>query len=65
MDLVACVLPAGPLLHLETWHLDEAAAQLTLCLTSVQTLVHCRSCTCTLRINTPGLPTDRQKDKKV
>jgi len=46
MDLVACVLPAGPLLHLETWHLDEAAAQLTLCLTSVQTLVHCPVCQC-------------------
>jgi hypothetical protein len=23
------------------------------------------SCTCTLRINTPGSPTDRHKDKKV
>jgi transposase len=46
MDLVACLLPDGPLLHLETWHLDEAAAQLTLCLTSTQALVHCPVCQC-------------------
>ena len=29
MDLVASLLPDGSLLHLETWSLDEAAAQLT------------------------------------
>jgi len=46
MDLVACLLPAGPLLHLETWHLDEAAAQLTLYLTATQALVHCPVCQC-------------------
>ncbi|HEV8716738.1 MAG TPA: ISL3 family transposase [Candidatus Binatia bacterium] len=46
MDLVACLLPAGPLLHLETWRLDEAAAQLTLYLTSTQALVHCPLCQC-------------------
>ena len=44
MDLVACLLPAGPLLHLERWALDEAAAQLTLRLTAMQTLVHCPVC---------------------
>jgi transposase len=44
MDLVSCLLPDGPLLHLETWHLDEAAAQLTLCLTSVQALIQCPVC---------------------
>jgi len=44
MDLVACVLPTGPPLHLETWHLDEAVAQLTLRLTSTQALVHCPVC---------------------
>jgi len=30
MDFVACLLPTGPPLYLETWHLDEAVAQLTL-----------------------------------
>ena len=44
MDLAACLLPAGLLLHLETWSLDETAAQLTLRLTSTQALVHCPVC---------------------
>ena len=44
MDLVACLLPPGPPLHLETWSLDETASQLTLRLTSMQTLVHCPVC---------------------
>ena len=44
MDLVACLLPDSPLLHLETWYLDEAAAQLTFCLTATQALVHCPVC---------------------
>jgi len=44
MDLVACLLPAGLPLHLETWSLDETAAQLTLRLTATQTLVHCPVC---------------------
>ena len=39
MDLVACLLPAGLPLHLETWSLDEAAAQLTWRLTSTQAFV--------------------------
>src|SRR5712691_3050694 len=46
MDFMSCLLPAGPLLQLETWHLDAAAAQLTLCLTSVQALVQCPVCQC-------------------
>ena len=41
---MACVLPTGPPLHLETWHLDEAVAQLTLRLTSTQALVHFPVC---------------------
>jgi transposase len=44
MVLLTRLLPAGPPLHLDTWHLDEAAAQLTLYLTSTQTLVHCPVC---------------------
>src|SRR5262249_11773735 len=44
MDLVACLLPTGPLLHLETWHLDEAAAQLTVRLTSTPALIPCPVC---------------------
>ena len=44
MDLVSCLLPARPLLHLETWSLDETAAQLTLRLTVTQSLVHCPVC---------------------
>ena len=30
MELLSRLLPAGSPLHLETWHLDEAAAQLGL-----------------------------------
>src|SRR5947209_6964318 len=44
MDLVSSLLPDSSLLHLETWSLDEAAAQLTLRLTSTQALVHCPVC---------------------
>jgi transposase len=44
MDLLSCWLPTAPPLHLETWSLDEAAAQLTLRLTSTQALVHCPVC---------------------
>jgi len=44
MELLACLLLVGIPLHLETWHLDEAAAQLTLRLTSTQALVHCPVC---------------------
>ena len=44
MDLVACLLPAGPPLHLETWSVDETTTQLTFRLTSTQALVHCPVC---------------------
>jgi transposase len=44
MDLVACLLPLGSPLHLETWALDEATAQLTLRVMSTQALVHCPVC---------------------
>jgi hypothetical protein len=44
MDLAACLLPTGPLLHIETWHLDEAATELTLHLTSMQAFAHCPVC---------------------
>jgi transposase len=44
MELLTRLLPAGPPLHLDTWHLDEAAAQLTLHLTATQALVHCPVC---------------------
>ena len=44
MEFLSRLLPAGSPLHLETWHLDEAAAQLTLRVTSTQVLVHCPGC---------------------
>ena len=44
MALLSRWLSAGSPLHLETWHLDEAAAQLTLRVSSTQTLVHCPVC---------------------
>jgi transposase len=44
MELLSRWLPADPPLHLETWHLDEVAAQLTLRVTSTQVLVHCPVC---------------------
>jgi len=46
MDLVSCLLPTGPLLHLDTWHLDEVATKLTLHLTSMQVFAHCPVCQC-------------------
>ena len=44
MELLSHLLPHGSPLHLETWHLDEVAAQLTLRVTSIQALVHCPVC---------------------
>ena len=44
MELLSYLLPHGAPLHLETWHLDEVAAQLTLRVTSRQALVHCPVC---------------------
>jgi transposase len=44
MELLSRLLPHGAPLHRETWHLHEVAAQLTLRVTSIQTLVHCPVC---------------------
>jgi transposase len=44
MELVSRLLPHGSPFHLESWHLDEATALLTLHVTSTQTLVHCPVC---------------------
>jgi transposase len=44
MELLSRLLPQGAPLHLETWHLDEVAAQLTLRVTSMQALGHCPVC---------------------
>jgi transposase len=44
MELLSYLLPHGAPLHLETWHLDEVAAQLTWRVTSLQALVHCPVC---------------------
>jgi transposase len=44
MELVSRLLPHSSPLHLESWHLDEATAQLTLHVTSTQALVHCSVC---------------------
>jgi transposase len=43
MELLTHLLPVGPL-HLDTWHLNEATAQLTLRVTSTQSLGHCPVC---------------------
>jgi transposase len=44
MELLSCLLPDVPPLHLETWQMDTATAQLTLQVQSTQTLVHCPVC---------------------
>jgi hypothetical protein len=44
MELLSRLLPQGASLHLETAHLDEGAAQLTLRVTSRQALGHCPVC---------------------
>jgi len=44
MELLSSLLPQAPLLHLETWQIDTATAQLTLRVQSTQTLVHCPVC---------------------
>lgn len=44
MELLSRVLPHGAPLHLETWYLDEVAAQLTLRVTSRQVMGHCPVC---------------------
>ena len=49
MELLADLLPQAPLLHLETWHIDTAAAQVTLREQSTQTRVHCPVCRCLTR----------------
>jgi transposase len=44
MELLPDLLPQAPLLHLETWQIDTATAQLTLRVQSVQTRVPCPVC---------------------
>jgi transposase len=44
MELFSHVLPQPSLLHLETWHLDTTAAQLTLRVQSTQASVPCPVC---------------------
>jgi transposase len=44
MDLLSRLLPQAPLLHLETWQIDTATAQVTLRVQSTETLVHCPVC---------------------
>jgi transposase len=44
MELLSRLLPHGSPLHLETWYLDEVAAQLTLRVTSIQAMGHCPVC---------------------
>ena len=40
MTLLTRLLPNTPLLHLDAWHMDDTATQLTLLVTSTQALVH-------------------------
>ena len=44
MELWSRLLPQGAPLPLETWHLNEVAAQLTWRVTSRQARVHCPVC---------------------
>ena len=44
MTLLTHWLPTTPPLHLDTWHLDDTATQLTLQVASMQALVHCPLC---------------------
>jgi transposase len=44
MTLFTRLLPATPQLHLDAWHMDDTATQLTLQVTSTQALVHCPVC---------------------
>lgn len=44
MELLPGMLPHAPRLHLETWQIDTATAQVTLRVQSTQTLVHCPVC---------------------
>ena len=44
MELLSSLLPQTPLLHLETWQMDPATAQLTLRVRSTITQVHCPVC---------------------
>ena len=44
MELLSRLLPHDSPLHLETWHLDEVATQLTLRVTSTQAMGYCPVC---------------------
>ena len=44
MTLLTHWLPTTPPLHLDAWHMDDPATQLTLQVTSTQALVHCPVC---------------------
>jgi transposase len=44
MELLSRLLPQVSLLHLETWQIDTASAQVILRVQSTQTLVHCPVC---------------------
>jgi transposase len=44
MTLFTRLLPTTPQLHLDAWHMDDTATQLTLRVTSTQALVHCPVC---------------------
>jgi transposase len=49
MELLPDLLPQAPLLHLGTWQIDTATAQVTLRVQSTQTRVHCPVCQCPAR----------------
>ena len=44
MTLLTRLLPDASQLHLDAWHMDDPTTQLTLQVTSMQALVHCRVC---------------------
>jgi hypothetical protein len=57
MELLSRLLPQDAPLHLETWHLDEVTAQLTLRVTSMQAMGHCPVC----RVPTRRIHSDSER----
>jgi transposase len=49
MELPTALLPKSLRLHMDAWHVDQATARLTLCLTSAQPLGYCPRCRCPTR----------------
>jgi hypothetical protein len=49
VTLRSCLFPAVPPLHLDAWHMDDAARRLTWQVTATRALVDCPVCRCPTR----------------